>query len=71
MPSRKRNTRSLLAVLLTLGLLGPSLFAQTTAKKQVSAQGSAKAVDDPEFARLVKEWTTRPDFISPLVDHLP
>ena len=27
--------------------------------------------DDPEFARLVKEWTTRPDFISPLVDHLP
>src|SRR5215472_15958413 len=27
--------------------------------------------DDPEFARLVKEWTTRPDFTSPLVDHLP
>ena len=27
--------------------------------------------DDPEFARLVKEWTTRSDFISPLVDHLP
>ncbi len=27
--------------------------------------------DDPEFARLVKEWTTRADFISPLVDHLP
>jgi hypothetical protein len=27
--------------------------------------------DDPEFARLVKQWTTRPEFISPLVDHLP
>ena len=26
---------------------------------------------DPEFARLVKEWTTRPEFLSPLVDHLP
>ncbi len=26
---------------------------------------------DDEFARLVKEWTTRPEFISPLVDHLP
>lgn len=26
---------------------------------------------DEEFARLVKEWTTRPEFISPLVDHLP
>ncbi|HWZ33335.1 MAG TPA: M14 family zinc carboxypeptidase [Bryobacteraceae bacterium] len=26
---------------------------------------------DEEFARLVKEWTTKPEFISPLVDHLP
>ncbi|MBZ5603020.1 MAG: hypothetical protein LAO79_11995 [Acidobacteriia bacterium] len=26
---------------------------------------------DDEFARLVKEWTTRPEYISPLVDHLP
>ena len=26
---------------------------------------------DEEFARLVKEWTTRPEFSSPLVDHLP
>ena len=26
---------------------------------------------DPDFARLVKEWTTKPEFISPLVDHLP
>src|SRR5579863_5254264 len=26
---------------------------------------------DDEFAKLVKDWTTRPDFISPLVDHLP
>src|ERR1700693_3270757 len=26
---------------------------------------------DEEFARLVKEWTTKPEFMSPLVDHLP
>src|SRR5436305_9908090 len=26
---------------------------------------------DEEYAKLVKEWTTRPDFMSPLVDHLP
>ena len=26
---------------------------------------------DPEFAKSVKEWTTKPEFISPLVDHLP
>ena len=26
---------------------------------------------DPDFAAHVKEWTTKPEFISPLVDHLP
>ncbi|MBS1854227.1 MAG: hypothetical protein JST11_02595 [Acidobacteria bacterium] len=26
---------------------------------------------DEEYARLVKEWTTRSEFMSPLVDHLP
>jgi Zinc carboxypeptidase len=26
---------------------------------------------DPEFAKSQKEWTTRPEFSSPLVDHLP
>src|SRR5438067_8421982 len=35
------------------------------------AATSSQQSDDSEFARLVKEWTTRPEFISPLVDHLP
>ena len=26
---------------------------------------------DEDFARSVREWTTKPEFISPLVDHLP
>jgi hypothetical protein len=26
---------------------------------------------DQDFAKSVKEWTTKPEFISPLVDHLP
>ena len=26
---------------------------------------------DEDYARLVKEWTTKPEFMSPLVDHLP
>jgi len=26
---------------------------------------------DEDFARSVKEWTTKPEFLSPLVDHLP
>ena len=30
----------------------------------------AQQMDD-DFAKSVKEWTTRPEFISPLVDHLP
>jgi hypothetical protein len=27
--------------------------------------------DDPEFAAFVKQATTKPEFLSPLVDHLP
>ena len=30
-----------------------------------------KQAQDEEYAKLVKEWTTRPEFMSPLVDHLP
>ena len=26
---------------------------------------------DPEYAKEVKQWTTKPEFMSPLVDHLP
>ena len=26
---------------------------------------------DPDFAQSVKQWTTKPEFMSPLVDHLP
>jgi hypothetical protein len=34
------------------------------------AQPKPQAQDE-DFAKLVKEWTTRPEFTSPLVDHLP
>jgi hypothetical protein len=34
------------------------------------AQQSSQPMDE-DFARAVKEWTTRPEFMSPLVDHLP
>jgi hypothetical protein len=30
-----------------------------------------KPVPDDEFARLVRQWTTKPEFMTPLVDHLP
>jgi len=36
-----------------------------------AAMGQPKQAMDEEYARLVKEWTTSPEFTSPLVDHLP
>jgi hypothetical protein len=36
-----------------------------------SAQQAQQEPVDSEFARVVKEWTTKPEFMSPLVDHLP
>ncbi len=35
------------------------------------ALAQTKQAMDEEYARLVKEWTTAPEFMSPLVDHLP
>jgi Zinc carboxypeptidase len=35
------------------------------------AQSNASQLMDEEFAKSVKEWTTKPEFLSPLVDHLP
>src|SRR5437764_230772 len=48
-------------------VLGSGILAQTTVDKKVGASDQG----DEEFARLVREWTTRPEFLSPLVDHLP
>ena len=42
-------------------LICPSVPAQQNQAQQM----------DEDFAKSVKEWTTRPEFISPLVDHLP
>ncbi|MEO8028819.1 MAG: M14 family zinc carboxypeptidase, partial [Bryobacteraceae bacterium] len=47
---------------LLIGLLTLGSFA--------ACQMMGQQMDD-EFARLVKEWTTKPEFMSPLVDHLP
>jgi zinc carboxypeptidase len=37
----------------------------------LASAARAQQPQDPDFARSVKEWTTRPEFLSPLVDHLP
>ena len=36
-----------------------------------SAQQTGQQPMDPDFAAQVQQWTTRPEFSSPLVDHLP
>lgn len=50
----------LLSICILLAAFSSAAFAQAV-KQQM----------DEEFARSVKEWTTKPEFISPLVDHLP
>jgi len=52
-----------------LRLLIIVLFAALTAG--LVAYHVQRQVMDEDFARAVKEWTTRPEFVSPLVDHLP
>jgi hypothetical protein len=58
--------RLLASVLVVLFAAGTGVLAQSTETKAVASQ-----TDDQDFARSVKEWTTKPEFSSPLVDHLP
>ena len=69
----RRPARLLASLFLLVFGLGRGVVAQSTGNKAVGASAAAAghSADDPDFARLVKEWTTRPDFTSPLVDHLP
>ena len=62
----RRPVRRLAPVLLLLAL-GSGVTAQTAENKAVAA----RLTEDEDFARSVKEWTTKPEFSSPLVDHLP
>ncbi|HEV3139136.1 MAG TPA: hypothetical protein VGY57_01400, partial [Vicinamibacterales bacterium] len=70
MLNRRRLVQRLgwIFTLLTLAL-GSALTAQSTVNKAFKSQ--QPLADDGDFARSVKEWTTRPEFSSPLVDHLP
>ena len=53
--------RWLVMTVLAFTLLTPAAQAQS---------GGGQAMD-ADFAARVREWTTRPEFLSPLVDHLP
>jgi hypothetical protein len=63
MPLASRRLALCLGAIIIL-LVGPTPGAQRSAAP--TAQGQ-----DADFAARVKEWTTRPEFLTPLVDHLP
>ena len=69
MSLRRRLSWLLASLVLLIPILGSGVIAQSTGNKAVGSP--AVAQDDPDFARAVKEWTTKPEFSSPLVDHLP
>ena len=60
----KRQSRRITRLLALVVVVSSGIYAQSSQNKAVTG-------NDEEFARLVKEWTTRPEFMSPLVDHLP
>ena len=45
--------------------------AALPAQQMVTETRDPAQPQDEDFAKSVKEWTTEPYFISPLVDHLP
>lgn len=52
--------------------LGTAPMSETAVSAQSrQAKAAPTAEDDADFAEFVKKATTRPDFLSPLVDHLP
>ncbi|MGH9142025.1 MAG: M14 family zinc carboxypeptidase, partial [Vicinamibacterales bacterium] len=69
----RRPARLLVSVLLLVAGLRTGMIAQSSGNKAVRASAAAGsgAVDDADFSRAVNEWTTKPEFSSPLVDHLP
>ena len=73
MPQWGRPARLLASLILLVFGMRPGLAAQSTGNKAVGASEATagRSADDPDFARAVKEWTTKPEFSSPLVDHLP
>ncbi len=60
----RRLTFIIGAALLVAGISMPAQQMVTETRDPAQAQ-------DEDFATAVKEWTTQPYFISPLVDHLP
>jgi hypothetical protein len=64
MTKKMRRPRLLLVLAL---FLSSAIQTATQAQKPIAAA----VTDDADFAEFVKKATTKPEFLSPLVDHLP
>jgi hypothetical protein len=55
-------------------LIGATVLAAAAAlpaQQMVTETRDARQTQDEDFAKAVKEWTTQPYYVSPIVDHLP
>jgi hypothetical protein len=66
-----RASRAVAAAIVVLICVAGLPPVEVPAQQMVIDTRDPAQPQDEEFARLVKEWTTQPYFISPLVDHLP
>jgi len=62
-------TRRRIAFAIGAAVLGGAM--SLPAQPMVTETRDPAQTQDEDFAKAVKEWTTQPYFISPLVDHLP
>src|SRR5574341_765300 len=53
------------------GILLAFALISSSAVTEAQKPAAGATVNDPEFAEFVKKATTKPEFLSPLVDHLP
>jgi len=63
-----------LGLVVVAGLVAGSAMAPRADQSQEgrsARRGAAQVQDDQDFAAFVKQATTKPEFLSPLVDHLP
>lgn len=64
-------TRALLLGAVSASSLSLIIPTTAAAQSKTPAKAAVAQATDPEFAKLQKEWTTMPEFSSPLVDFLP
>jgi hypothetical protein len=68
-----RHPSVVLVAVLAASLSSPAQNqpAQPGTPSSPTASSAPSQAMDPDYAARVKEWTTKPEFLSPLVDHLP